>query len=121
MDVEVFGILRMRHWVLQVCEAKYTEIIPCLDLALQKKLKLKVNHSNMEHYERHCPPPDHRLHCLIPPPANYKVGEQELLKLIAHVDTIAAVDLACDIVFCFLLSNCSGKLISRGLRNGITY
>jgi hypothetical protein len=61
------------------------------------------------------------LHCLIPPPANYKVGEQELLKLIAHVDTIAAVDLACDIVFCFLLRNCSGKLISRGLRNGITY
>ena len=102
--MEVFGILRKRHWVLQVCEAKYTEIIPCLDLALQKKLKLKVNHSNMEHYERHCPPPDHRLHCLIPPPANNKVGEQELLKSIAHLDTIDAVDLACDLVFSIFCS-----------------
>ncbi|KAG0590062.1 hypothetical protein M758_1G067100 [Ceratodon purpureus] len=57
-----------------VCDAQYTENIPCLDLAMNKKLKLKLNHSVMEHYERHCPPSDHRLNCLIPPPPNYKVA-----------------------------------------------
>lgn len=59
--------------VLPVCDAQYTEIIPCLDLKMNKKLKLKLNHSVMEHYERHCPPQEHRLQCLIPPPPNYKV------------------------------------------------
>lgn len=58
----------------QVCDAQYTEIIPCLDLKMNKKLKLKLNHSVMEHYERHCPPQEHRLQCLIPPPPNYKVS-----------------------------------------------
>lgn len=56
-----------------VCDAQYTEIIPCLDITMNKKLKLKLNHSVMEHYERHCPPADHRLNCVIPPPPNYKV------------------------------------------------
>ncbi|KAL5705580.1 hypothetical protein ACHQM5_023868 [Ranunculus cassubicifolius] len=27
----------------------------------------------MEHYERHCPPPERRFNCLIPPPTGYKV------------------------------------------------
>ncbi|KAG2269714.1 hypothetical protein Bca52824_064269 [Brassica carinata] len=29
--------------------------------------------SLMEHYERHCPPPERRFNCLIPPPPGYKV------------------------------------------------
>lgn len=36
-------------------------------------MKLKLNLSLMEHYERHCPPNHLRLNCLIPPPPNYKV------------------------------------------------
>uniref|UniRef100_A0A6N2K4U6 Methyltransferase n=1 Tax=Salix viminalis TaxID=40686 RepID=A0A6N2K4U6_SALVM len=27
----------------------------------------------MEHYERHCPPPERRFNCLIPPPIGYKI------------------------------------------------
>lgn len=29
----------------------------------------------MEHYERHCPPPERRFNCLIPPPVGYKVSD----------------------------------------------
>lgn len=36
-------------------------------------MKLKLNLSLMEHYERHCPPPQRRYNCLIPPPAGYKI------------------------------------------------
>ncbi|CAM6128589.1 unnamed protein product [Calypogeia fissa] len=56
-----------------VCSQEYSELIPCLDQPTQKKLKMKLNHSVMEHYERHCPPSHHRLNCLIPPPPNYRV------------------------------------------------
>lgn len=62
-------------FIVQVCDAQFTEIIPCLDISMNKKLKLKLNHSVMEHYERHCPPADHRLNCVIPPPPNYKVPD----------------------------------------------
>lgn len=58
---------------MPVCDSRYTELVPCLDRNLNKQMKLKLNLSLMEHYERHCPPPDHRLNCLIPPPPNFKV------------------------------------------------
>lgn len=59
--------------VLQVCDMKFSELIPCLDRNLIYQLKLKVNLTLMEHYERHCPPPERRYNCLIPPPIGYKV------------------------------------------------
>lgn len=59
---------------LQVCDAKFSELIPCLDRKLIYQLKLKPNLAIMEHYERHCPPPERRYNCLIPPPVGYKVG-----------------------------------------------
>eukprot|EP00850_Spirogloea_muscicola_P022262 SM000285S10791 [mRNA] locus=s285:75247:79910:+ [translate_table: standard] len=57
----------------KVCESQYEEITPCNDRSLQQELKLKINVRLGEHYERHCPPPDRRLKCLIPPPKNYKL------------------------------------------------
>ncbi|KAF6142066.1 hypothetical protein GIB67_001263 [Kingdonia uniflora] len=36
-------------------------------------MRLKLDLSLMEHYERHCPQPERRLNCLIPPPSGYKV------------------------------------------------
>ncbi|KAI5074057.1 hypothetical protein GOP47_0012070 [Adiantum capillus-veneris] len=54
------------------CDMRHSELIPCLDRHLHSQLKLKLNLSLMEHYERHCPPPHRRLNCLIPPPPNYK-------------------------------------------------
>lgn len=56
-----------------MCDPRYTELIPCLDKNLNRQMKLHLNLSLMEHYERHCPDADHRLNCLIPPPPNYKV------------------------------------------------
>ncbi|KAL3690937.1 hypothetical protein R1sor_004588 [Riccia sorocarpa] len=67
------GIEEVTTKTFPVCESKYSEIIPCLDQPTQKKLKMKLNHSVMEHFERHCPPSEHRLKCLIPPPPNYQV------------------------------------------------
>ncbi|KAL6520199.1 hypothetical protein OROMI_032379 [Orobanche minor] len=58
---------------IPVCDLRYSELIPCLDRNLIYQMKLKVNLSLMEHYERHCPPPDRRYNCLIPPPIGYKV------------------------------------------------
>lgn len=53
---------------------RYSELIPCLDRHLIYQLKLKLNLSLMEHYERHCPPVQRRFNCLIPPPIGYKVS-----------------------------------------------
>lgn len=59
-----------------VCDARLSELIPCLDRNLIYQLKLKLNLSLMEHYERHCPLPDRRYNCLIPPPRGYKLPIQ---------------------------------------------
>ncbi|KAH7532431.1 hypothetical protein FEM48_Zijuj04G0019100 [Ziziphus jujuba var. spinosa] len=58
---------------IPVCDIKFSELIPCLDRNLIYQLKLKPNLTLMEHYERHCPPPDRRYNCLIPPPIGYKI------------------------------------------------
>ncbi|KAJ8750243.1 hypothetical protein K2173_014158 [Erythroxylum novogranatense] len=58
---------------IPICDTKYSELIPCLDRNLIYQLKLKLNLALMEHYERHCPSPERRLNCLIPPPVGYKI------------------------------------------------
>ncbi|KAJ6794935.1 putative methyltransferase PMT9 isoform X1 [Iris pallida] len=58
---------------IPVCDARLSELIPCLDRHLLYQRKLKLNLSLMEHYERHCPSPDRRYNCLIPPPPGYKI------------------------------------------------
>ncbi|XP_037467254.1 probable methyltransferase PMT9 [Triticum dicoccoides] len=58
---------------LPVCDARHSELIPCLDRGLHHQLRLRLNLSLMEHYERHCPPAPRRLNCLIPPPDGYLV------------------------------------------------
>ncbi|PKA60596.1 putative methyltransferase PMT8 [Apostasia shenzhenica] len=56
-----------------VCDDRYTELIPCLDRNLIYQTHLKLDLSLMEHYERHCPQPERRFNCLIPPPPGYKI------------------------------------------------
>ncbi|KAH9602314.1 hypothetical protein KSS87_010896 [Heliosperma pusillum] len=56
-----------------VCDDRHSELIPCLDRHLIYQLRLKLDLSLMEHYERHCPPQERRYNCLIPPPHGYKV------------------------------------------------
>ncbi|KAH8519270.1 hypothetical protein H0E87_000889 [Populus deltoides] len=58
---------------IPICDIKHSELIPCLDRNLIYQLKLKPNLTLMEHYERHCPPPERRFNCLIPPPIGYKI------------------------------------------------
>uniref|UniRef100_A0A5B7BRR1 Methyltransferase n=1 Tax=Davidia involucrata TaxID=16924 RepID=A0A5B7BRR1_DAVIN len=58
---------------IPICDMRYSELIPCLDRNLIYQLKLKPNLTLMEHYERHCPPPERRYNCLIPSPIGYKV------------------------------------------------
>ncbi|KAF9588338.1 hypothetical protein IFM89_008768, partial [Coptis chinensis] len=56
-----------------VCDDWHSELIPCLDKNLIYQMRLKLDLSLMEHYERHCPLPKRRFNCLIPPPTDYKV------------------------------------------------
>ncbi|XP_059451665.1 probable methyltransferase PMT9 [Corylus avellana] len=58
---------------IPICDLRFSELIPCLDRNLIYQLKLKPNLVLMEHYERHCPPPERRYNCLIPPPIGYKI------------------------------------------------
>ncbi|PQQ13227.1 Methyltransf_29 domain-containing protein [Prunus yedoensis var. nudiflora] len=58
---------------LPVCDLQFSELIPCIDRNLIYQLRLKPNLTLMEHYERHCPPPERRYNCLIPPPPGYKI------------------------------------------------
>ncbi|KAG0477750.1 hypothetical protein HPP92_012469 [Vanilla planifolia] len=56
-----------------VCDDRHIELIPCLDRHLIYQTRLKLDLSLMEHYERHCPRPEKRYNCLIPPPHGYKI------------------------------------------------
>lgn len=56
-----------------VCDDRYADLIPCLDRNLIYQMRMKLDLSLMEHYERHCPVPERRFNCLIPPPTGYKV------------------------------------------------
>ncbi|PSR87543.1 Methyltransferase [Actinidia chinensis var. chinensis] len=58
---------------IPICDRRYSELIPCLDRNMIYQLKLKPDLTLMEHYERHCPPPERRYNCLIPPPTGYKI------------------------------------------------
>ncbi|XP_048493626.1 probable methyltransferase PMT3 [Beta vulgaris subsp. vulgaris] len=58
---------------IPVCDDRHSELIPCLDRHFIYQTRLKLDLTLMEHYERHCPPPEKRYNCLIPPPRGYKV------------------------------------------------
>ncbi|MCO5546880.1 hypothetical protein L7F22_000317 [Adiantum nelumboides] len=67
------------------CDMRLSEVIPCLDANVRHQLKLKLNQSLMEHYERHCPPAHRRLNCLVPPPSNYKNRWEHHLPLVQAI------------------------------------
>ncbi|CAH9087984.1 unnamed protein product [Cuscuta europaea] len=56
-----------------VCDDRHSELIPCLDRHLIYQMRLKLDLSLMEHYERHCPLQERRYNCMIPPPPGYKI------------------------------------------------
>jgi SAM-dependent methyltransferase len=71
-DESIFeNVVRIKSF--PVCDDKHSELIPCLDRNLIYQMRLKLDLNLMEHYERHCPQPERRYNCLIPPPKGYKI------------------------------------------------
>lgn len=58
---------------IDVCPLKYNEYIPCHDISYLKELLPTLDLSRKEELERHCPPLENRLFCLVPPPEDYKI------------------------------------------------
>ncbi|KAH7654926.1 Phosphoethanolamine N-methyltransferase protein [Dioscorea alata] len=58
---------------MNVCPLDFNEYIPCHDLKYIKTLIQNLDISKKEELERHCPPPEKSLFCLVPPPKDYRI------------------------------------------------
>ncbi|CAO2831643.1 unnamed protein product [Amaranthus hypochondriacus] len=58
---------------MNVCPINMNEYIPCHDPSYVKDLLPTLDLSRKEELERHCPPIERRLFCLVPPPKDYKI------------------------------------------------
>ncbi|KAL7602076.1 hypothetical protein Lser_V15G26249 [Lactuca serriola] len=58
---------------MNICPVEYNEYIPCHNPSYIKELTPSLDLSKREDLERHCPPLERRLFCLIPPPQDYKI------------------------------------------------
>ncbi|XP_027099477.2 probable methyltransferase PMT2 [Coffea arabica] len=52
---------------IKPCKPRYTDYTPCQD----QNRAMKFPRENMNYRERHCPPQEEKLHCLIPAPNGY--------------------------------------------------
>ncbi|KAM2568816.1 hypothetical protein TB2_009007 [Malus domestica] len=57
---------------MDVCPLNFNEYIPCHDVSYVKILLPSLDTNRREELERHCPPIEKRLFCLVPPPKDYK-------------------------------------------------
>ncbi|KAJ0590889.1 putative S-adenosyl-L-methionine-dependent methyltransferase [Helianthus annuus] len=58
---------------MNICPIEFNEHIPCHDHSYINELLPSLDLSKREDLERHCPPLERRLFCLIPPPNDYKL------------------------------------------------
>ncbi|GLT63168.1 hypothetical protein SLA2020_357490 [Shorea laevis] len=58
---------------INVCPLRFNEYIPCHDVSYVNELLPSMDLSRREELERHCPPLERRLFCLVPPPKDYKI------------------------------------------------
>ncbi|KAE9465905.1 hypothetical protein C3L33_02179, partial [Rhododendron williamsianum] len=58
---------------MDICPLVFNEYIPCHNVTYVKELLPKLDLSRREELERHCPPLERRLFCLVPPPEDYKI------------------------------------------------
>ncbi|GFY96159.1 S-adenosyl-L-methionine-dependent methyltransferases superfamily protein [Actinidia rufa] len=58
---------------MNICPLLFNEYIPCHDVSYVKEILPKLDLSRREELERHCPPLERRLFCLVPPPDDYKI------------------------------------------------
>ncbi|KAJ4979591.1 hypothetical protein NE237_010371 [Protea cynaroides] len=57
---------------MTICPLTYNEYIPCHDPSYVKELLPNLDIHRREELDRHCPPLERRLFCLVPPPKDYK-------------------------------------------------
>lgn len=58
---------------MNVCPQELAELVPCHNRSFSKTLSKSLNLERKEDLERHCPPPEKRPFCLVPPPRGYQV------------------------------------------------
>ncbi|KAL6141344.1 hypothetical protein ACLB2K_059634 [Fragaria x ananassa] len=58
---------------VDVCPLSFNEYIPCHNVSYIQTLLPSLDTSRREELERHCPPVQQRLFCLVPPPRDYKI------------------------------------------------
>ncbi|KAE9612481.1 putative S-adenosyl-L-methionine-dependent methyltransferase [Lupinus albus] len=58
---------------MDVCPLLFNEYIPCHDASYVATLIPNLDLSRKEELERHCPPLEKRLFCLVAPPKDYKI------------------------------------------------
>ena len=58
---------------VDVCPMRFNEYIPCHDFSYIATLMPHLDVSRKQELERHCPPLENRLFCLVPPPKDYKI------------------------------------------------
>lgn len=66
-DVDVGGISNEQAKVFKPCDVQYTDYTPCQE----QDRAMKFPRENMIYRERHCPPEEEKLRCLIPAPKGY--------------------------------------------------
>ncbi|XP_061359774.1 probable methyltransferase PMT14 [Gastrolobium bilobum] len=66
-DVEIFEPSEPKAKVFKPCDVKHTDYTPCQE----QDRAMTFPRENMIYRERHCPPKEEKLHCLIPAPKGY--------------------------------------------------
>ncbi|KAJ0051362.1 hypothetical protein Pint_01151 [Pistacia integerrima] len=66
-DVEIVEPSESKIQVFKPCDVKYTDYTPCQE----QDRAMRFPRENMIYRERHCPPEEEKLHCLIPAPKGY--------------------------------------------------
>ncbi|KAJ6967961.1 hypothetical protein NC653_036024 [Populus alba x Populus x berolinensis] len=78
MSILDLGLINVHSTVIpesgmNVCPLKFNEYLPCHDVSYVKTLLPALDLSRREELERHCPPLEKRLFCLVPLLEDYKL------------------------------------------------
>ncbi|THG08689.1 probable methyltransferase PMT14 [Camellia sinensis] len=66
-DVPIIDSVEPKSKVFKPCDLQYTDYTPCQE----QDRAMSFPRENMIYRERHCPPKEEKLHCLIPAPRGY--------------------------------------------------
>ncbi|CAN0842795.1 Probable methyltransferase PMT14 [Linum grandiflorum] len=66
-NIEIVEQTKVKYKVYKPCDASFTDYTPCQE----QDRAMKFPRENMAYRERHCPPQDEKLHCLVPAPKGY--------------------------------------------------